>query len=140
MMETLPDNKKYSDAKKQELAYQVVVGEKSTKDISEEYGVAIGTVQAWVRKYMPDGLTLTDMRDMTNAEIAASSERGATIATMLAVQRIVPLISGEKDIDKLSRLIKELRTVTQQNDPGEKKNPWAIQVNVAIQNELKEQK
>ena len=140
MEETKNYDRKYSDDKKMEIVHKAVTSNVTIKEVADEYGVTPDTVSRWVKKYMPDGLSMESMAVMTNEEIVKAYDRSATIGKMMIIQKIITLVPGERDLDKLSRVLKELKSAAQTDDPGKRESPWAVQVNVAIQNQLKNQK
>ncbi len=46
--------KKYSDEFKQKMINKVVIEDKSIVSVSKEYGLGLGTLNTWIKKYRSD--------------------------------------------------------------------------------------
>ncbi len=129
--------KHYPALKKMEAANKAVTLGVPTEEVAEEYGVSTTTINSWKRKYMPNAKTLEELSEMSLVEIDDNFDRSVAVTKVIAIQRIATLVPGETDIDKLSRLLKELRTIKEGISPENKDSPWSQQVNIAIQNVYK---
>ncbi len=128
-------SKKLTEAEKMEAVVELATTTTTMTELAERYGVTKQAVNQWKDKFLPETITLQDAQKMTNAELEKAFERNATLAKLVAIQRVSVLIPKEKDVDKLTRLIKELRGMGEIDLPkGAKAGPWSIQVNQAIQN------
>ncbi len=130
----MDDKKDYTVSEKMEIASLTIDNNMTAEEVGKKYGITGTTVMNWRKKYLPEAITIEDLSEMSIREIDKASERDSTILRRFALQRIMVLVPKEKDIDKLTRLIKELKSIDEEVDPGKKTGPWSIQVHQAIQN------
>ena len=129
----MSEGKEYTLAQKMEIAAKAVHSGKTADELGEEYGVTGTTVANWRKKLLPGDTTLKEMQEKSIAEIERDYDRKAGMTKVMAIQRIMTLVPQEDDIDKLSKLIKELKVAKEDPDPGKKAaSPWATQINNAI--------
>ncbi len=127
------DEKKYTEKQKMAAVHEMVMSASTREEVAEKYGVSTTTMSAWKKRFTPTMVTIEDTAEMTEKEIDKAYDRNALLAKIFAIQRVLTLIPGEKDISKLTQLLRELKSADALIDPTQKDRPWSIQVNQAIQ-------
>ena len=131
--------KKYSDAEKMEIAAELVNTGSTLVEMAEKYGVTPHTIRVWRDKYMPEAFDIRDVAEMSESEIEQRFQTNSTIAKLYAIQRVLTIIPGEKDMGKLTNLLRELKDISNSIDPTQKDTPWTTEVTMAMQ-KITEQK
>lgn len=123
-----------SEEQKIQIAHEAATSGLTNQELADEYGITINTLISWKKKYMPEIARMSEIQEKSIEELDRDYERNSAIVKLCAINRILTLVPKEKDIDKLSKLLKELKGVENEIPPKDKDSPWAIQINQAIQN------